>query len=225
MDLQNTFQFLIDLECNNYRPWFNENKARYLVAKESIDQLVEELIPLIQSFDKEVDVTSAKECVYRIYRDARFTKDQAPYKTHFGAFISKGGRKSPYAGYYFHFEADRSLVGGGIYRPESAVLKAIRTHIYQSPRDYKDIIHQADFQTTFTEIYSDPLKTAPKGFPKDWKDIALIKNKSYIVSQQMDNDFWFKDNVAKRLSQIFQQQHHFNQFLNKAVTASLKGNS
>lgn len=225
MNLQDAFQFLIDLECNNNRPWFNEHKERYLAAKTSIDELVEELIPLIQSFDKEVDVTSAKKCVFRIYRDARFTKDKAPYKTHFGAFISKGGRKSPYAGYYFHFEADRSFVGGGIYRPESAVLKAIRTQIYESPQDYKGIIEKADFQATFPMIYGDPLKTAPKGFPKDWPHIDLIKNKSYTVSQQLDNEFWFKDKVAERLALLFQQQYHFNAFLNRAVSSSLQGNS
>lgn len=222
MALADTFQFLIDLECNNNRPWFNEHKNRYLNAKESIDTLVEELIPLIRSFDSSIDVKSAKECVFRIYRDARFSKDKSPYKTHFGAFISKGGRKSPYAGYYFHFEADNSFVGGGIYRPESAVLKAIRTQIYESAEAYKGIIHHPVFQTNFPEIYGDPLKTAPKGFPKDWPDIALIKNKSYTVSQKINNEFWFKDNVAERLAQLFEQQAAFNQFLNKAVDASFK---
>lgn len=222
MDLKSTFQFLIDLECNNNRPWFNEHKERYLAAKANIDCLVEELIPLIQAFDSSVDVKGAKDCVFRIYRDARFSKDKTPYKTHFSASISKGGRKSPYAGYYFHFEADRSFIGGGIYRPESTVLKAIRAQIYESPQCYKNIIENTAFQESFSEVYGDPLKTAPKGFSKNWPEIALIKNRSYTVSQQIDNSFWFKERVSERLAQLFQQQAAFNQFLNKAVDTSFK---
>ena len=80
MDLENAFQFLIDLKFNNNRPWFNENKERYLSAKKDFDAFVDELIPLLKKQDKSIDVNSAKECVFRIYRDARFSKTKNPTK-------------------------------------------------------------------------------------------------------------------------------------------------
>ena len=149
MDLQNAFQFLIDLKFNNNRPWFNDNKERYLIAKNDFYLFVEELIVLLKNQDKSIDVNSAKECVFRIYRDARFSKNKEPYKTNFGAFISKGGKKSPYAGYYIHFEPDNSFMGGGIYQPTPILLKSIRTQIFENCNEYQEILDQKDFKKQF----------------------------------------------------------------------------
>jgi uncharacterized protein (TIGR02453 family) len=225
MHIHNLFQFLIDLECNNNRPWFNDNKQRYLEAKETFDEIVERLILSIRQFDKEVDVQSAKDCVFRIYRDSRFSKDKTPYKTHFGAFISKGGRKSPYGGYYFHFQPDGSFVGGGIYKPESSILKSIRQHIYDKSESYKDIIEDVEFKYRYPTIYGDPLKMTPKGFAKDWKDIDLIKNRHYTVTHQLPNEFWFQEDFIQKLLDHFHLQMPFIHFLNEAVSHSVSEKS
>lgn len=226
MDLQSAFQFLIDLKFNNNRPWFNENKDRYLSAKKDFDAFVDELIPLLKKQDSSIDVSTAKECVFRIYRDARFSKNKEPYKTNFGAFISKGGRKSPYAGYYIHFEPDNSYIGGGIYMPQAPVLKSIRMSIFEDSTAYKKIIHNKKFTQLFPEIYGQPLKMAPKGFPKDFKDIDLLKNKHYAVTRPIGNDFWFNENTSKNILITFKTQAKFNQFLNHAVeTVSTQNHS
>ena len=219
MDLQATFQFLIDLKFNNTRAWFNEHKDRYLSAKNDFDQFIEALIPQLKQQDSSIDVSTAKECVFRIYRDARFSKNKEPYKTNFGAFISKGGRKSPYAGYYIHFEPDNSFIGGGIYMPQAPVLKSIRTSIFEDSEAYKKIIHNKQFTQRFPEIYGQALKMAPKGFPKDYEDIDLLKNKHYAVTHAINNDFWFDENTSKNILDTFKTQYKFNQFLNIAVDA------
>jgi uncharacterized protein (TIGR02453 family) len=217
MDLQNAFQFLIDLKFNNNRPWFNENKERYLSAKNDFDTFVESLIVQLKKQDKSIDVSSAKDCVFRIYRDARFSKNKDPYKTNFGAFISKGGRKSPYAGYYIHFEPDNSFMGGGIYQPSPDLLKSIRTQIFENNIEYKGILEHKDFKKQFPVLHGDKLKMAPKGFPKDFEDIDLLKNKHFVVSKKIENDIWFEGDPLKTILKSYKTQQTFNEFLNRAV--------
>jgi len=210
-------EFLIDLQFNNNKIWFNENNDRYQVSKTGFEQFIETLIPKLKRMDDSINVTSPKECIFRIYRDVRFSKDKEPYKTNFGALIAKGGRKSPFAGYYIHIEPDKSFIGGGIYMPESNVLKAIRTEIYENIKEFNNIINSSSFKKYFPEIYGDKLKMAPKGFPKDFKDIDLLKYKHYAVAFPVENSFWLDRSIFENLMDIFHTQYPFNKFLNKAL--------
>ena len=217
MDLKIIFEFLIDLRFNNNRNWFKENNDRYQKAKLEFEQFIDLLIPKLKQIDKSIDVLSAKDCVFRIYKDVRFSKNKEPYKTHFGAFIAKGGRKSPYAGYYIHFEPDNSFIGGGIYQPEPKLLKSIRTQIFEDVETYKVIINNVEFKKYFPEIFGEKLKTAPRGFSKDFADIDLLNNKHYAVSYGVNNSFWFNNKLIENISDVFLKQYKFNQFLNNIV--------
>jgi len=217
MDFKMILEFLIDLQFNNNKIWFNENNDRYQVSKTGFEQFIETLIPKLKRMDDSINVTSPKECIFRIYRDVRFSKDKEPYKTNFGALIAKGGRKSPFAGYYIHIEPDKSFIGGGIYMPESNVLKAIRTEIYENIKEFNNIINSSSFKKYFPEIYGDKLKMAPKGFPKDFKDIDLLKYKHYAVAFPVENSFWLDRSIFENLMDIFHTQYPFNKFLNKAL--------
>ena len=217
MDLQKAFQFLIDLKFNNNRPWFNDNKDRYLSTKNDFDTFIESLIVLLKEQDKSIDVSSAKECVFRIYRDARFSKNKEPYKTNFGAFISKGGRKSAYAGYYIHLEPDNSFMGGGIYQPSPALLKSIRTQIFENCDEYKGILEQKDFKKQFPVLHGEKLKMAPKGFPKDFEEIYLLKNKHFVVSKKIENEIWLEGDPLSTILKSYKMQQQFNEFLNRIV--------
>ncbi|MBE9468413.1 MAG: DUF2461 domain-containing protein [Bacteroidetes bacterium] len=217
MDLKIIFEFLIELQVNNSRVWFKKNNDRYQKAKLEFEQLIEILIPKIKQIDKDIEVSSAKECVFRIFKDVRFSKDKQPYKTNFGAYIAKGGGKSPNAGYYVHFEPDNSFIGGGIYMPEPKILKSIRTEIFENTKDYKDIINNKEFKKYFSEIAGEKLKSAPRGFSKDFVDIDLLKNKHYAVTYSVNNSFWYKKNLIDNISDVFKKQYKFNQFLNNVV--------
>ncbi len=217
MNFKTIYKFLIDLQINNNRAWFNDNKQRYLEAKELFDTFVYQLIQGLKTIDNSIDVENAKDCVFRIYRDTRFSKNKAPYKENFGASITRGGRKSPFAGYYIHIEPDNSFVGGGIYHPDSHILKVLRQHIFEHPKVFKHIINDKGFKVYFPEIYGDKLKMAPKGFSKDFSEIDLLKHKDYAVIHQLDNDFFIKNDLIKQLLKIYKIQKPFNDFFNEAI--------
>ena len=221
MDLKIPINFLNQLRKNNNRDWFKTNKALYLKAKKQFDQFIEIIILVIKDIDSEIDVPSAKECTFRIFRDVRFSKNKSPYKTNFGAYIAKGGRKSPFAGFYVHIEPNESFVGGGVYMPEAKYLKAIRTEIYENTDDYKEIINNKTFKKHFDRIYGEKLKLAPKGFPKDFADIDLLKNKHYVVAHKVDDIFWTSEKLIEELTKIFKIQFPFNKFINKAIRCNI----
>jgi uncharacterized protein (TIGR02453 family) len=205
--MENIINFLNELKANNNREWFNENKKVYESAKNQFEDFVNLLIMKIKEFDSSIDVTSAKDCTFRIYRDVRFSKNKEPYKTNMGAYIAKGGRKSEFAGYYIHLEPGASFAGGGIYMPQAKVLKAIREDIYNDAETFKNIIYDTEFKTMFPELYGEKLKTAPKGFPKDFPDIDLLNFKSYTVTKVITEKEILSDSFFDTLIKIFKTQN------------------
>lgn len=217
MHLTKSHEFLTKLIPNNNREWFHKNKDMYNEARAEFESFIDKLIPELLKIDKSIGMLSAKDCIFRIFKDVRFSKDKTPYKINFGAYMSKGGKKSPYAGYYLHFEPGGSFIGGGIYMPDSTVLKVIRTSIYNDIEEYKKIIYDNDFKRVFGGIYGEKLKTAPKGFPKDFADIELLKNKHFAVIHQVDDDFWRSEKLLDDIIHIYKVQLPFNEFLNRAI--------
>ncbi len=217
MDLKLVFDFLTDLKSNNNREWFQDNKEYFLTTKNIFEQFIDLLIPKLMEIDDSIGNIRAKDCIYRIYRDVRFSKDKSPYKNHFGALIGINGRKSKKAAYYIHIEPDASFVGGGIYKPEPHVLKLLRTEIYYHPEEFKSIIQNKDFKAYFSEIFGEKLKLAPKGFPRDFADIDLLKYKSYAVVNKVDNEFFFRNNLIGEVMKVLKIQSDFNRFLNNAL--------
>jgi len=215
--MQHILHFLIDLKFNNNRNWMKANDARYREAKATFEALVDKVLEGLKTFDKSLAEVKATECIFRVYRDARFSANKEPYKTNFGAFMAPGGRKSEFAGYYMHFEPDSSFLGGGIYMPQPDILKALRNHIFHNPAAFKEIINDKSFKKFFPLLWGDTLKTAPAGFPKDFKDIDLLKFKHYVVSYDVSNEFWTGKNLIADITGVFEKQYHFNKFLDEAI--------
>lgn len=214
-----TFLFLEDLIANNDRTWFQENKVRYDIAKNDIDNfaqaLIAEIIKTDSSIPKEI---TAKQCVLRIYRDVRFSKDKSPYKNHFGISIASRGKGNDGAGYYIHITPRASFVAGGYFMPQTEHLKAIRQEIDYNSDDLKNIIGDRNFKDYFLGLNQDQkLKTTPKGYDADHPDIDLLKLKSFTVSHLFDDAELIKlgavEKVAKGLSLI----HPLNVFLTQAI--------
>lgn len=217
--IKDIFAFLKELRENNNREWFAEHKATYIHLKSGYEELVDELIGRIALWDEEVRNLKAKDCVYRIYRDVRFSPDKSPYKTHFGAYICGfRGRNSGRCGYYFHIEPGRSLLGGGCYCPEPALLKRLRQDIYDNIEEFTEIIREPEFAAEFPEIDPDgKLKKVPAPFPADFSEADLLKHKHYDVCS-LKSDVWFEsEDVVDKVDRVFQKMYKFNRFLNYTI--------
>ena len=166
MELKNVLNFLQDLSRNNNKEWFHANKPVYQAALADFTEFVDGLIRSVSSFDKDIASLTAKECIFRIYRDIRFSPNKTPYKTNFGAAFMKGGKKSPYAAYYIHIEPGKSFSGGGIWMPPADVLKAVRQEVYYHSDELIKIIEKKKFKDTFGEMNGDKLQRPPVGFQR-----------------------------------------------------------
>jgi uncharacterized protein (TIGR02453 family) len=214
--MQEVLKFLSELKENNNKEWFDQNRNRYEASKKKVLFLTELLIHEIAKFDSEIGNQDPKDCVFRIFRDVRFSNDKTPYKTNMGSFIAKGGRKSTSAGYYVHIEPGRSFVGGGSYCPPPDALKAIRTEIFDHPEEFDQLIRKESFLKVYPEMYDDQLKTAPKGFPKDFPGIDLLKYKSYAFTSNLEDSIVTSDAYVSKTISAFRELFPVNRFLNIA---------
>ena len=215
--MQQILNFLSELKENNNKEWFDQNRDRYQECRKKVLFLTELIIHEAGKFDPGIGVQDPKNCVFRIFRDVRFSNDKTPYKTNMGSFISKGGRKSVNSGYYLHIEPGASFVGGGSYCPPPDALKAIRTEIFDHSEDFKQIISKDSFRKIYSEMYDDKLKTAPKGFPKDFPDIDLLKYKSFAFGSTIDDSVVTSDAFVEKIVSSMKELYPVNRFLNTAI--------
>ncbi|SIQ89135.1 TIGR02453 family protein [Chryseobacterium sp. RU37D] len=208
------FDFLKKLNKNNNREWFTENKNLYTESQENFIQFLEDLIKEMSAFDEELGKINAKKSLFRIYRDTRFSKDKIPYKTNFGASLGmgKGNQKG---GYYLHLEPEKSFIAGGIYMPESSVLKELRKEISLYGKDFLTILNNKDFKKHFPELdQDDKLKKVPQGFEKEDPMTEYLKLKSFIVVYNLKNEEMLDNNAVKNLAKVFKLMKPLNDFLN-----------
>lgn len=215
--MQEVLKFLSELKENNNKEWFDLNRKRYEESRKKVIFLTELINQEIAKFDPEIGIQDPKNCVFRIFRDVRFATDKTPYKTNMGSFIAKGGRKSISAGYYLHIEPGISFVGGGSYCPPADALKAFRTEIFDHPDEFKALIRNDKFLAIFTEMYDDKLKTAPKGFPKDFPEIDLLKYKSFAFTSKLDDAVVTSDAYVDKIMAAMKELYPVNRFLNTAI--------
>ncbi|TXF75017.1 DUF2461 domain-containing protein [Chryseobacterium sp.] len=206
-------EFLHNLKLNNNREWFNEHKTDFTEAQENVRLFVEDLIEEISKFDVEILKLDARKALYRIYRDTRFSKDKTPYKTNFGAGLGmgKGGRIS---GYYLHIEPGASFLAGGVYQPDSAVLKEIRKEISMNKEEFLKIINAKNFKKYFEELsQNEKLVKIPQGFEKDDPMAEFLKLKNFIVVYNLQNEDLSDIKSVEKSAEIFKAMVPLNKFL------------
>lgn len=219
MNIQNILQFLQELKLNNNREWFASNKKWFEQVKLEFEQISKELILEISKFDEDIKHVDAKDCIFRIYRDTRFSHDKTPYKTHFGVFVaSDGGRKSQRGGYYIHLDPDGCFVGVGVWGPEPVLLKALRQSVYDNIDELNEIRQSKDFSRYFVDFFEeDKLKTVPQGFPKDFKEAELLKLKHYLVDYKFDDKQANSEDFVTLVVDVLRSGYPLNRFLNYTV--------
>ncbi len=216
-NMETVLAFLGELNENNNREWFQANKDWYQEARAQFDALVENVIKGITAFDNDLQLLTAKDCTFRIYRDVRFSKNKVPYKTNMGAAFSKGGRKSKYASYYLHIEPGNCFVGGGKWMPASDELKSIRYEIFNFPQEFIKILEAKDFKEAFGELSGDKLIRPPKDFPADFPYIELIKFKSFTAGRQLSDELVKSKDILPVTLKYLEILNPFIKYLNRAV--------
>jgi uncharacterized protein (TIGR02453 family) len=212
-----TLRFLVALKMNNNRDWFLLNRSAYTDAKNNFEMFIQEVIDRVIEFDPILKGLEAKSCTYRINRDIRFSNDKSPYKSHFGAFIVRGGKKNgdKFAGYYVHIEPGGSIIAGGAYMPPNEWLAAIREKINDDPETITKILKSKDFIKYFGKLDGEKLKKAPKGYSPDNPQIELLKFKSYLVVNEVKDDFVVKDDYMDHLIKVLKAMKPLNDFLSE----------
>lgn len=215
-----TLRFLSSLKKNNNKPWFDAHRPAYEAARIDFSNFIQLVIEAVQKTDTTITGLSAKDCLFRINRDIRFSKDKTPYKTAFGASIKRGGRKSPFAGYYFHLEPGQSFIGGGLWMPEAPVLKGVRQEIDYNWEEFHGIVKHNHFTKNFSDLYKGgdvSLTTMPKGYEKDNPAAEYLRLKSFIAETKVADEELTKASLHKKTVTAFEALQPLLQFINRTI--------
>jgi len=216
-----TLNFLKQLAKNNNKLWLDENRNNYLTAKNDFENFVSSLIKKVSLFDEDIKELQAKDCTFRLNRDIRFSKDKTPYKINMGASINRGGKKSLYAGYYFHLEpGNKSFAAGGLWMPMAPELKKVRQEIDYNLDEFVGILNNKKFINHYTalEITDDvKLINLPRGYEKTNPAADYLKLKSFIATKPVSDAELTNPSLTNNTSKAFEALMPFIKFLNKAL--------
>lgn len=215
-----TLSFLRSLKRNNNKPWFDKHRVAYDSAKKDFEYFIQDVIDVYSKKDKDLEGLHAKQCLYRINRDIRFSKDKTPYKNHFAASLDRGGKKSGFAGYYFHLEPGQSFMGAGIWNPESGPLKQIRQEIDYCLDEFRGILKAKAFRRLYPELYTGEnvqMKKLPQGFEKDDPAAEYLKFKSWMVITDVTDEDILSSRLLDKTVHAFAVAKPLIDFINRAI--------
>lgn len=215
-----TFSFLSAIAEHNHREWFQVHKEEYEESRADILGFTEEVIEKLAAFDRSIPVDlNPGNCVMRIYRDIRFSKDKTPYKTNYGIAISATGKNFNGPGYYIHIKPNESFVAAGLWYPAAAHLKAVRQEIDYNQEEWLNVINAPEFINEFgTPDPASKLRSAPKGYPSDHPVIEYLKLKSFTAGRKVDDHLLCTPQASAQVVGLFQKLYPFMVFLRNAIS-------
>jgi uncharacterized protein (TIGR02453 family) len=215
-----TLKFLSRLKKNNHKEWFDSHRVQYEAARIDFSNFIQLVIDQLEKSDPTIKGINSKQCMFRINRDIRFSKDKTPYKTNLAASIKRDGKKSVYAGYYFSCSPGNSFAGGGLWMPEAADLKKVRQEIDYNWEEFKSIITNKNFKKIFGDLYQGDdvkLSSAPKGYEKDHPAINYLKLKSFIGETGFADAELSKASLHKKTVAAFEALQPLLTFINRSL--------
>jgi uncharacterized protein (TIGR02453 family) len=211
------FEFLYDLERNNNREWFAQNKKRYEDAKKTLERFITKLILNINSFDPSINIQDASKTLFRIYRDTRFSSNKEPYKINFGSVIvpEEYRRLGDYPAYYLHLQNDANFVSMGVYMPTPQALKQIRCAIDEDFNSFSDIL--AKLESSFGKLLreDDALKRVPQGFDKDSPAAEYLKLKNFYVFKEFSNEEVLENDFLEKITSLYRNSYELKEWLSR----------
>ncbi|MDE7306250.1 MAG: DUF2461 domain-containing protein, partial [Clostridia bacterium] len=183
------------------------------------EQLVQELIYGIGTFDKSVLHNSPKELTFKLVRDTRFSHDKSPYNPSFRAHISSMGKLPIPVGYYIMLRPNGgTFLGGGLFADMfSNATTMVRDYITSHPDEWNEIINNAEFKKYFV-VKGTALKNVPAGYDKDHSQAEYLKYKSWYLEYFMTDDEVSNPTAfIEKSVELFRIMKPFNDYLNKAL--------
>lgn len=211
------FDFLTRLAENNDRPWFAANRAEFDALRAQWIDSVQRIVNALAVDDPSLRGVRASDCVYRIYRDTRFSHDKSPFKTYFSALISPTGRHCDRACYYVHVGVEECAVYGGVWSPEAPVLKKLRRAIVDNIEEFREITETPEIKALYPGWYGRKLKTAPKGYDRDHPDIDLLRLTEYGKCHELDRAFFDAPDWPEKVASMLRILKPMNDFLNYSI--------
>lgn len=221
-----TLTFLRELKDNNNKEWFDQNRKRYDLVKLDYLSLAGSLLDKMKPFDPSLEMLTAKDCIFRINRDVRFSANKAPYKTNLGIALHPGGKKSGLAAYYLHIEEGTAFAGGGLWMPESNQLQKVRKEIHYFYNDLDLILKDPEFKKTYGHLdieEGQKLSRPPKGYEANDPAIELLKLKSFTALKSVPDDLLLSDKLVPTVIEYFKVLKPLLHFINRGLVSDADG--
>ena len=216
-----TLKFLKDLAKHNDREWFAAHKESYLEAQQNMANFIDRLIIEMNKHD-ELDNTSGRKSLYRIYNDVRFSKDKSPYKVHFAFSLSRA-TKFRRGGYYVNIKPGNSYLGCGFFSPNPADLSRIRQDIADNYEQWNKILRSKGIVSNFGTISGDKVSTAPRGYDINHPAIDLLRHKQFVLRHHFTDQEVTSPDFLKELNKTFKAVRPFFDHMSEVLTTDLNG--
>ena len=215
-------QYFYELSQNNNKDWFERNKPRYeATVKKPFEATVAGVIQRIGAFDPAYAPLTPKDCIFRIYRDVRFSADKTPYKTHVSASFSLRNKKlavsADYSGYYLQIGFGNLLIGGGAYALDKPALQKVRTAILQDPTTFRALLAEPDFVAKYGELQGERNKVMPPEFKEAVKQEPLLAMKQFYFMAEMDPEAILRPDFPDFVADYFRAGQGVNDWLRGVV--------
>jgi uncharacterized protein (TIGR02453 family) len=213
--------FLRNLARNNDRDWFAPRKAIFEAElKEPMLAIIRKVTDAMLEFAPSF-VRPAEKCLFRIYRDTRFSANKLPYKNHVAAWWSHQGlQKTSGAGYYFHVSAKEVVIAAGAYMPEKEQLSQIRHWLLDHHLEFRKLLEKPTVRKTFSEFEGNALTRPPKGFPAEHPGMDLIRCRQWGLAATLPTAEALEPNFAATLIRYFKIASPVVDALNTPIAAA-----
>ena len=211
--------FFIELAPNNNKDWFDLNRKRYENSvKEPYKKFVNHIISKLAEIDPTFKELEAKDCIFRINRDIRFSKDKQPYKMQVSAVVSPLGKKSKAInGVYFELGPEHLRVYGGVYEIDKDDLLTVREGIAENIAEFQKTYNNPLFVKTFGELKGEKNKIIPKELKLAAEKEPLIFNKQWYFYTQFEPERILFDNLDETIINCYKAGRPVEEFFNKLI--------
>lgn len=209
------YEFFIGLTANNNKTWFDAHRTEYEQEVKALFQhFVGSVLEKVTAIDGRFGSLQPKDCIFRINKDIRFSKDKSPYKLHCSAAVQLGGRKQMSAGgFYMEFGPDLCAIYSGVYLPEKEALRKIRERIAADPMGFERVIQEPGFVKAFGSVLGEMNKRIDADLMIAAATQPLILNKQFYVRHVVEPEDTFPADFDDYVVRIWEASRDYNAFI------------